>query len=49
MSRRASCMMMAMFVALVWNAGLGTQQASAARILIHMKTSLALDDAQIGR
>lgn len=47
MSRRASCMMMAIFVALAWSVGLGTQQASAANILIHMKTSLALDDAQI--
>jgi hypothetical protein len=36
-----------MFVMLVWNAGLGIQQASAANILIHMKTSLAEDDAQI--
>jgi hypothetical protein len=39
--------MVAIFIALAWNAGLGSQQASAARILIHMKTSLALDDAQI--
>ena len=30
MSRRVSCMMMAMFVALVWNAGLGVPRASAA-------------------
>ena len=30
MSRRVNCMMMAMFVALVWNAGLGVPRASAA-------------------
>lgn len=47
MSRRASYMIVAMIVAFVWSVGLGTQQASAANILIHMKTSLALDDAQI--
>ena len=47
MSRGASYMIVAMCVALVWSAGLGTQQASAANILIHMKTSLAVDDAQI--
>jgi hypothetical protein len=34
-------------MALAWSIGLGTHQASAANILIHMKTSLALDDAQI--
>lgn len=32
---------------IIWSAGLNTQQASAASILIHMKTSLAMDDAQI--
>ena len=47
MSRRAICMIVAIFMALVSSIGLGTQQASAANILIHMKTSLALDDAQI--
>jgi predicted peroxiredoxin len=40
-------MIVAMCVWLVWSAGLGVQQVSAANILIHMKTSLALDDAQI--
>jgi hypothetical protein len=40
-------MILAMWVGLVWNAGFGIQQASAANMLIHMKTSLALDDAQI--
>jgi hypothetical protein len=36
-----------MGMTLIGIAGLGTQHASAASILIHMKTSLALDDAQI--
>jgi hypothetical protein len=35
------------FVTLMLSAGLGVEEASAANILIHMKTSLALDDAQI--
>jgi hypothetical protein len=39
--------MVTIFMALAWSIGLGTQHASAANILIHMKTSLALDDAQI--
>lgn len=47
MNRRTSCMIVAMCVTLVWSAGFWTQHASAANILIHMKTSLALDDAQI--
>lgn len=47
MNRRANCMILAMCMSLVWSAGLTIQQASAANILIHMKTSLALDDAQI--
>ncbi len=47
MSRRAICMIVAIFMALAWSIELGTQRASAANILIHMKTSLALDDAQI--
>jgi len=47
MKRRVRSVIIAIFVALAWSAGLGTQQASAANILIHMKTSLALDDAQI--
>ncbi|MDP3597833.1 MAG: hypothetical protein Q8S75_12640 [Nitrospirota bacterium] len=47
MNQRTSYMIVAMCVWLVWSAGLGVQQVSAANILIHMKTSLALDDAQI--
>ncbi|MBS0159794.1 MAG: hypothetical protein JSS26_14550 [Nitrospira sp.] len=47
MNRRTSCMIVALGVALVWSTGFWTQYASAAKILIHMKTSLALDDAQI--
>ena len=47
MNQRTSYMIVAMCVWLVWSAGLGIQQVSAANILIHMKTSLALDDAQI--
>lgn len=47
MKQRFLCVMVAIFMALAWNIGLGTQHASAANILIHMKTSLALDDAQI--
>src|SRR2546428_1782287 len=35
------------FALLLWAAVVGAQQASPARILIHMKTSLAEDDAQI--
>jgi hypothetical protein len=46
MTRPGLLAVVAMFV-LVGIPGLGTQQASAANILIHMKTSLALDDAQI--
>jgi hypothetical protein len=34
-------------LALAGSIGFGDQQASAANILIHMKTSLALDNAQI--
>lgn len=47
MNRQTSCMIVALGVALVWSTGFWTQYASAAKILIHMKTSLALDDAQI--
>lgn len=47
MNQRTSYMIVAICVWLVWSAGLGVQQVSAANILIHMKTSLALDDAQI--
>ncbi len=47
MNRRTSYMIVAMCVWLIGSAGFGIQQASAANILIHVKTSLALDDAQI--
>ncbi len=47
MNRRTSCMIVALGVALSWSTGFWTQHASAAHILIHMKTSLAVDDAQI--
>jgi hypothetical protein len=47
MSRRTSSVIVAMCVWLIGSAGLGIQQVSAANILIHTKTSLALDDAQI--
>lgn len=45
-SRRAVAMWM-FFGLLLWGAAVEAQQASPARILIHMKTSLAEDDAQI--
>ena len=47
---RARCHAVAMlllFGLLLWPAAGGAQQASPARLLIHMKTSLAEDDAQI--
>lgn len=47
MNRQIVTMVVAMCATLTWIAGLSAQQASAASILIHMKTSLALDDAQI--
>ena len=47
MKQRLLCVLVAIVLALAWSIGLGTHQASAANILIHMKTSLALDDAQI--
>lgn len=48
MNRQIVTLIVAMLMTLIiWNTGLGTQQASAAGILIHMKTSLAVDDAQI--
>src|SRR5437867_11478695 len=37
-----------MIVSLSWSPDAEAQPASPKRILIHMKTSLALDDAQIG-
>lgn len=39
--------MVAIFMALAGSVVLGTHQASAANILIHMKTSFAPDDAQV--
>ena len=47
MNRQIVSLTVAILLALIWSAGLNTQQASAASILIHMKTSLAEDDAQI--
>lgn len=47
MNRQIVTMILVMCVTLIGIAGLGKQQASAASILIHMKTSLAEDDAQI--
>jgi hypothetical protein len=47
MKQRLLSVTVAIFMTLAWSVGLGTQEASAANILIHMKTSLALDDAQI--
>ena len=47
MNRRTSCLIVAMCVGLLLSGELGIPQASAANMLIHMKTSLALDDAQI--
>lgn len=47
MNQRIMSMIAGMFATLVFSAGLGVEEASSANILIHMKTSLALDDAQI--
>ncbi|ODT46823.1 MAG: hypothetical protein ABS70_00285 [Nitrospira sp. SCN 59-13] len=47
MNRRIVTMILTMGMTLIGIAGISTQQASAANILIHMKTSLAEDDAQI--
>ncbi len=47
MNRQIVPLTVVMLLVFIWSAGLNTQQASAASILIHMKTSLALDDAQI--
>ncbi len=47
MNRRIVTMIVAMCITLVWIVGLSAQQVSAASVLIHMKTSLAEDDAQI--
>jgi hypothetical protein len=47
MNQRIMSVIAGMFATLVLSAGLGVEEASSASILIHMKTSLALDDAQI--
>lgn len=47
MKRQTIAMIVLMCMTLIWIVGLGIQQASAASILLHMKTSLAEDDAQI--
>lgn len=47
MSRELLAVIGAMGLTLMGMAGLGAHQASAASILIHVKTSLAEDDAQI--
>lgn len=43
----AHVMMLAMVVVAMWLSPVSAQEVAAKRILIHMKTSLALDDAQI--
>lgn len=47
MNQRIMSVIARMFATLVLSAGLGVGEASSASILIHMKTSLALDDSQI--
>jgi hypothetical protein len=47
MNQRFMSLIVGMFVALMFSAGVGVSEAFSANILIHMKTSLALDDAQI--
>lgn len=47
MNRRVMSMIAVFFTAFAWGSGLDTQHVSAASMLIHMKTSLAQDDAQI--
>ncbi len=47
MNQRIMFVIAGMFATLVLSVGLGVEEASSANILIHMKTSLALDDAQI--
>lgn len=47
MNPRMMFLIIGMFMALILSVGLGVIPASAASILIHMKTSLAEDDAQI--
>ncbi len=47
MNHRILSVIAGIFATLVWSAGLGAEEALSANILIHMKTSLAQDDAQI--
>ncbi|UVT18261.1 MAG: hypothetical protein H8K03_22235 (plasmid) [Nitrospira sp.] len=47
MNHRIMFFVIGMFMALMVSVGLGVREASAANLLIHMKTSLGLDDAQI--
>ncbi|TKB87746.1 MAG: hypothetical protein E8D44_01885 [Nitrospira sp.] len=47
MKRRIIPVLLMALTAAAWSMGLWVQSASAANILIHMKTSLAVDDAQI--
>ena len=47
MNQRAMFFITGMFMALMLSVGLEVREASAANFLIHMKTSLAEDDAQI--
>ncbi len=47
MNQRIMSAITGMFATLVFSVGLGAEEASSANMLIHMKTSLAQDDAQI--
>ena len=47
MKRRIVPVLLMSFTALAWNIGFWIQPVSAANILIHMETSLAVDDTQI--
>ncbi|MDR4470478.1 MAG: hypothetical protein MRJ68_19630 [Nitrospira sp.] len=47
MNQRVMFFITGMFMALMVSIGLGVREAPAANVLIHMKTSLAEDDAQI--
>ena len=47
MNQRIMSLIVGMFATVMFSVGVGVKEASSANILIHMKTSLALDDAQI--
>ncbi len=47
MNQRIMSLIVGLFVTLMFGVGVGVREASSANILIHMKTSLTLDDAQI--